>query len=569
MYSDQRRQPIGWIPAGALALSLLVGCKPAAAPSGAPTADAAATVPAEAADVAWFEGSVEAAFAAAKAESKPLFLYWGAVWCPPCHYLMTKVFHQPDFVAKSRDFVAVYLDGDTEGAQTWGETLNVSGYPTVLVMSPAGEELLRVPNGLGSEHYAAVLDRAKAMTQPIDAVLKAVQAAGPAQATPEQLALLAYYDWDLDARIKLEDAPKLDLFRRLWAETPAEQEAVKTRFLKLYLTTLHGAREAAAEADPPTEPPGFADEDRAAVETQIGAFLADPALRNDNLDLLFYWSQETVDLLHPGLGSQRDTLLRAWADAAKAVEVDESLTVDDRLTALYPQLAMLRMTLPPTPTPPADAAGGTATQVAESLPAELLQHLRDQVAWAGKTVTDPGELQAVASTMIWLLDEGGQGEASQAVLDEAIGRSLAPHYYMSYRASKAKEKGDAAAAVEWSRKAWVGAEGRASRFQWGYDHLAMLMSQTPDDAATIEGDTAKVLDELLANEDAFANRNLARLKRLQTAIEGWNKDGAHADSAEKIRQQVQVACERFPAEGEDSPRDRCLAFLAPAAAPTP
>ena len=79
MYSDQRRQPIGWIPAGALALSLLVGCKPAAAPSGAPTADAAATVPAEAADVAWFEGSVEAAFAAAKAESKPLFLYWGAV----------------------------------------------------------------------------------------------------------------------------------------------------------------------------------------------------------------------------------------------------------------------------------------------------------------------------------------------------------------------------------------------------------------------------------------------------------------------------------------------------------
>ena len=56
MYSDQRRQPIGWIPAGALALSLLVGCKPAAAPSGAPTADAAANRWMDSAAQTYFKG---------------------------------------------------------------------------------------------------------------------------------------------------------------------------------------------------------------------------------------------------------------------------------------------------------------------------------------------------------------------------------------------------------------------------------------------------------------------------------------------------------------------------------
>lgn len=36
---------------------------------------AATTIP-------WFQGSIEAAFTYAQAVDKPLFLYWGAIWCP-------------------------------------------------------------------------------------------------------------------------------------------------------------------------------------------------------------------------------------------------------------------------------------------------------------------------------------------------------------------------------------------------------------------------------------------------------------------------------------------------------
>ncbi|HXU54481.1 MAG TPA: hypothetical protein VN744_03550, partial [Casimicrobiaceae bacterium] len=76
---------------------LLGGCSkapdpPIAAPK--PKTEAVATIAAPAAangaearhpgdGIAWQKGDVDAAFASAMAQNKPVFLYWGAVWCPP------------------------------------------------------------------------------------------------------------------------------------------------------------------------------------------------------------------------------------------------------------------------------------------------------------------------------------------------------------------------------------------------------------------------------------------------------------------------------------------------------
>ena len=92
----------------ALAAALLAGA--AVAAPGLPSTN-----------VAWqpaaADADIERAFAQARTEGKPLLLYWGASWCPPCNQLKATFFNRQDFAALSKSFVAVHVDGDRPGAQ--------------------------------------------------------------------------------------------------------------------------------------------------------------------------------------------------------------------------------------------------------------------------------------------------------------------------------------------------------------------------------------------------------------------------------------------------------------------
>jgi len=63
------------------------------------------------------EAEVDRAFALARQSGKPVFLYWGAVWCAPRNEVMASLFPRPDFVERSKSFIPVYVDGDMPGAQ--------------------------------------------------------------------------------------------------------------------------------------------------------------------------------------------------------------------------------------------------------------------------------------------------------------------------------------------------------------------------------------------------------------------------------------------------------------------
>ena len=107
-------------------------------------------------DIAWFDGSLQGAFIVAKRENRPVLLYWGAEWCPFCHTLKSKVFSRPDFIAKTHLFLPVYLDGDDDGAQKWGEQFGIQGYPTIIVLDPDRHEIIRLGAGRDVAQYAAM-----------------------------------------------------------------------------------------------------------------------------------------------------------------------------------------------------------------------------------------------------------------------------------------------------------------------------------------------------------------------------------------------------------------------------
>ena len=175
----------------------------------------AAAAPAE---IAWEKGDVDAAFVKAKAENKPLFLYWGAVWCPPCNQVKATLFNRQDFIERSRHFVPVYLDGDSKSAQRQGARFNIGGYPTMILFTPDGTEITRLPGEADAEQYMQVLALGMGGVRPVKTTLAAALAKGGTTQLPlsaDDWRMLAYYSWDTDEQALIAKKDLAPTLRRL------------------------------------------------------------------------------------------------------------------------------------------------------------------------------------------------------------------------------------------------------------------------------------------------------------------------------------------------------------------
>jgi len=79
--------------------------------------------------------------ALAKAGGKALFVDFETTWCGPCKIMDEWVYTADDVVAASQSVVAVKVDGDER--LDLKERFGVSGFPTMILLTPDGEELNR------------------------------------------------------------------------------------------------------------------------------------------------------------------------------------------------------------------------------------------------------------------------------------------------------------------------------------------------------------------------------------------------------------------------------------------
>ncbi|HEU4779136.1 MAG TPA: thioredoxin family protein [Steroidobacteraceae bacterium] len=477
-----------------------------------------ADVHADAPGIAWFVGPVESAFESAKATNKPVLLYWGAQWCPPCKQLKSAVFNRPDFIEKSKLFVAVYLDGDLPDAQKWGDEFRVTGYPTVVVLKGDRTEITRIAGNMDLSLYAGVLDNVLGDVRPVKNVIE-MAAKGDAPLAADDCRRLAYHAFGLEDDGVFPAAKLQSAFEHAARTCPADLTKERARL------HIRAAEQATAQQKSVLKSGGKADKALTVAIVRVNELLNNKELSLANADALrglrtefFLAARQTLPQLAP-------TLRERWMAIADAATTNQEFAPADQLAAQLMKITAAKAYAADgkVPTDVRSVALNTATR--------MLDVKQDAYVRAG-----------VVNSAINIYIALDDWERARDLLTLEATTSNTPYYYIGDLADVEERLGNIDRSVELLADAYAKAKGPASRFQWGYSYLEGLLRMKPDDLATIDKVGTQVIAEL-EGPNRIHRRTLSRLNKLDEKLNAWNTTAARGAVVAQLRARVARACE--------------------------
>jgi thiol-disulfide isomerase/thioredoxin len=485
--------------------------------------------------IAWYSGGVESAFAAARQQHKPVFLYWGATWCPPCHELKATVFSRPDFIEKLKLFIPVYLDGDVVGAQRWGDKFGVSGYPTVLVLRADQSELARISGGMDLSQYAEVLDTVLGDVRPVDDILTALKS-GARPLSGDDCRRLAYYAWDLTDEVSTKSESLAQTLSQAAARCPAGSETDEARLiLSAASLAADGEAEALAAGKPPS--PRLV-----RLIRQAAGILQNSASAHALADAFASLDESFFQGVSKSAPPDAPVWTQRYPAIMDTAATDPRFSAADHLYFLDAKLVAAK-TLDPQHRIPAALSLEAHQRIDAALASQMDEHSR----------------ASVVNAALNILDEVGDDDRAYAITREQLAQSKSPYYYMLDLASLDEKHGHIDTAIGWLAQAYAQSQGAATRFQWGTDYLLGLIRMKPADDAAIRAVGLSVLGEL-DGPDRIYRRTRVRLQRLDHALTKWNAKGDHAATIAALRVRMDGICGQIPRT--DPANATCRGFLA-------
>lgn len=444
-------------------------------------------------DEVWFKGEVDSAFAQATKEDKLVFLYWGAVWCPPCNELKDQVFSKPEFKEMMEPFVPVYLDGDTERAQIWADQLQAYGYPTVLILDGQKQEKLRLSGTINIHEFGDAIRYAHTSRLSLEDLIDSLN---KNTLSPDDWQALSYISWEQLPQDRYSKKRIWQLQKDLIEKIPSSYTKVRAILAANYLTFTISLQEEEGIKD-------LLPLLRQSRNELLGFIFQDHDSIIAARQFINYRSSDTLKLLFPDQKKGYEKWKQTWLKSAETIANTPKLSVDTRLWAVYPGLDIFFM----------------EKDKNQKVPEDLKDKVIASVELANERADSKYERHAVVSGAAYLLRQVKAYENAQSLLEEELETTDTPWYYHSSLSSLARERDDHEKALYWSEKARKSAKGKATRLQWIANDLLLNMKLNS------KGQTAHILpliqefyDLAFSLPDGFSGRNLLRVQNLAKSI---------------------------------------------------
>jgi protein disulfide-isomerase len=455
----------------------------------------------------WFNGNVEEAFALAKKENRSIFLYWGAVWCPPCNYLKSQVFDAPRFAEVMEPTVAVYLDGDTESAQEWGAKFNAAGYPTIILFNSNGDEKLRLDAAMTFAEFATSL---KAAITDSASLATIVARAAAGKATPTDWKLIVGVNWsDIDEKIYPSSKHMQDRLQ-MFSTMPKSMAAERA---KVAASLIDSARSAGGKEELKTVFDAISTEKNALFD----ALFADNDAIRAAREPIAYLQTEYLTWYSDVVSIQKTAMITKWKKAHETLRSMKDLPVDIHMGATMGDINLFKL-----------------AQKDQPIPEPLKESLRAAVAAADRTSTSEHQRIATIPSAAYYLQEIGDFAGARSLLDKELKTTKVPWYYHSTYAGVEKAAGNDTKALYWASEAKKSAQGRASKIQWMFSEISLVNRIETKDK---EQQLARLIDDYfetaLSFADGFTGRNATRMQSLEKILKPLQSKKVFADLTAK------------------------------------
>ena len=478
----------------------------------------------------WQYGGLDQVFARARAEKRPVFLFWSSDWCPDSAQVRAAILSRPGLAHCMRQLLAVHLDGDADQAQQLGERLGVSSYPTMVIFDSDGTEITRLPVELGLSQFCRVLDSALAVMTPAPDLIGKLLSGTSTRLGEDEWRMLAGYRWEQNRQRALAGRDPVSTFADLARLCPDKLPIERSRLYVAHVQAMIDSGDLSGN-------------DMQLAADRLIALLADPDMCRANLDMILNRPGQITARLTRAGSPLRRALETAWRKSLDALEDTGSLSATEHVYITRARIRLLRV----------DDAG-------TNLPLALQEQVLVMADWVDANTRGYERLSAVNAAANTLTEAGLFAQAT-SLLSRELATASSTFYFMNKLAIVASRAGQTEKALEWLERAHAGARGSATRFQWGVNLVTGLVDMAPDRADVIEQTAVTLISELGETADPLYNRNVTRLEQLDSKLRQWNEDNVHAQGLQSIRaaltgvcdslqknQAVPVICREFLAE---------------------